>query len=56
MEMTVTEVIIMTLSPLTGKSFYQENHCMINKPYFYVWYNMQVNHYITTKLNVCLLL
>ena len=41
----------MTLSQLTDKSSSQETHCMINKFYFHVWYCLQVNHYITTKLN-----
>jgi hypothetical protein len=45
------EETLMILCQLTDKSFSQENHCMINKLYFHVWYHVQVNHYFTTKLN-----
>ena len=45
----------MTLSPLIDKSFSQENHCMINKLCLHLWYHLQVNHYITTKLNAACL-
>jgi hypothetical protein len=46
---------LMTSSPLTDKSFSQENHCMINKRYFHVWYHLQVNNYLITELNAACL-